>query len=128
MAEHAAMAWPRTAAELVPDAPGFRLGLAWALINAGRPGEAWPILSALRDSADTPDLAERIRRAMGVCARKLGQAADAGKAQDEAVTWHRTAAELVPDAPGFRLGLAWALFRARRMQEAWQMLAQLADE
>jgi hypothetical protein len=117
----------RRAVELAPDVPGFRIGWARALINAGRPGDAWPILAALRDSADTPDLAERIRRAMAACARKLGEAADAGKARDDAVAWHRTAAELVPDVPYFHIGWARALINAGRPGDAWPILAALRD-
>jgi hypothetical protein len=61
----------RRAVELAPDVPDFRIGWARALINAGRPGDAWPILVALRDFADKPDLAERIRRVMGICAKRI---------------------------------------------------------
>ena len=100
---------------------------AWALIKAGRPGEAWPILSALRDIAETPDLAERIRRAMAACARKLGEAADADKAQDGTVAWYRTAAELVPETPALRVRWAWALIKAGRPGEAWPILSALRD-
>jgi hypothetical protein len=98
-----------------------------ALIKADKPGEAWPILSALRDSADAHDLAERIRGAMGVCARKLGEAADARKAQDDAVAWYRTAAELVPEELGLRLRSAWALMKADSPGEAWPILSALRD-
>ena len=127
MAYDAAEACYRRAVELAPDVPGFRIDWARALINAGRPSDAWPILVALRDAADTPDLAERIRWVMGACARKLGEAADASKARDEAVTWHRTAAELIPDAPYFRISWARALINAGRPSEAWPILVALRD-
>jgi hypothetical protein len=104
-----------------------RINSAWALIKAGRPGEAWPILSALRDIAETPDLAERARQAMAVCARKLGEVADAHKARDDTVAWYRTAAELVPETPDIRVRWAWALIKAGRPAEAWPILSALRD-
>src|SRR5215469_16056349 len=104
-----------------------KLETANALIKAGRRQDAWSILSDLSTRvADDPDLAERVRRAKGFCARMLGEAAQARDAHDAAISWHRTAAELVPEVLGHRLRWAWALIKAGRRQEAWSILSDLS--
>jgi predicted Zn-dependent protease len=122
----AAISWYRTAAELLPEVPGHRLAWAWALIKAGRCQDAWWILSdPSRPATDDPDLTERVRHAKGVCASMLGQAAQARDAHDAAISWYRTAAELLPEVPGHRLAWAWALIKAGRCQDAWWILSDL---
>jgi Bifunctional DNA primase/polymerase, N-terminal len=98
----------------------------WALIEAGNPQDAWERLVALSAPAAEPHLEERVRRARGVCAHMLGEEAQARDDHDAEVSWHQTAAELVPEVPGHRLGWAWALIRAGRHQDAWSILSDLA--
>src|SRR5215469_7297228 len=104
-----------------------KLETANALIKAGRRQDAWSILLHLSTRvADDPDLAERVRRAKGFCARMLGAAAQARDAHAAAISWHQTAAELVPEVPGHRLRWAWALIQAGRRQDAWSILSDLS--
>jgi Bifunctional DNA primase/polymerase, N-terminal len=99
---------------------------AWTLIEAGNPQGAWEHLTALGAPADCErHFAERIRRAKGVCARMLGDAAQARDADDAAISWYQTAAELVPEVPSHRLGWAWALIKVGRRQDAWSILSDL---
>ena len=97
MAHDEAEACYRRAVELAPNVPGFRIGWARALINAGRPRDAWPILVALRDSAHTPDLEERIRRVMGACANRIALQLEYAPSV-EGTDW-RQAVDSPPSAP-----------------------------
>jgi tetratricopeptide (TPR) repeat protein len=102
--------------------------MANALIKAGRHQDAWSILSDLSERvADDLDLTERVRRAKSVCAHMLGQAAQARDANDIAISWYQTAAELVPEVPSLRLAWAWALIKAGRRQNAWSILSDLSE-
>jgi hypothetical protein len=101
----------------------------WALIEAGNPQDAWERLAALGAVADSErQFAERVRRAKGVCARMLGQAAQARDDHDAAVSWHQTAAELAPEVLSHRLGWAGALIKAGRCRDAWWILSDLSGQ
>jgi tetratricopeptide (TPR) repeat protein len=102
--------------------------MANALNKAGRCQDAWSVLSDLSGRAgDDPYLRDRVRRAKGVCARMLGEAAQARDAHDAAISWYQIAAELVPEVPSHRLAGAWALIKAGRRQDAWSILSDLSE-
>jgi tetratricopeptide (TPR) repeat protein len=94
------------------------------LLRQGRLREAWSSLDAARASADGVTALRRVARLRVVCARRLGQAAQAAGNLDDAEAWWRAAAALAPDLADVQIGWGRALTLAGRPHDGWVVLRE----